>query len=279
MQTELTFWVHLQVASSAIQLMKKHADRTHFLGAFAGGLISHPAHEKKCRQNSLSGCICRWPHQPSSSWKKMQTELTPWMHLQVASSAIQLMKKHADRTHSLDAFAGGLISHPAHEKTCRQNSHAGCICRWPHQPSSSWKNMQTELTCWVHLQVASSAIQLMNKTCRQNSHTGCICRWPHQPSSSWKNMQTELTYWMHLQVASSAIQLMKKHADRTHFLGAFAVASSAIQLMKKACRQNSQPGCICRWPHQPSSSWKKHADRTHILGAFAGGLISHPAHE
>jgi len=107
--------------------------------------------------------------------------------------------------------------------------------------------MHTELTFWVHLQVASSAIQLMNKTCRQNSLSGCICRWPHQPSSSWKNMQTELTTWVHLQVASSA-----------------------IQLIKKACRQNSLPGCICRWCHQPSSSWIKHADRTHSLGAFAG---------
>jgi len=70
MQTELTPWVHLQMASSAIQLMKKN----------------------------------------------MQTELTAWMHLQMASSANQLMKKHADRTHILGAFAGALISHPACKK-------------------------------------------------------------------------------------------------------------------------------------------------------------------
>jgi len=95
MQTELTTWVHLQVPSSVIQLMKKtcrqnslpecicqwchqpssslkkHADRTHWLDAFTGGLISHPAHEKN-----------------------MQTELTGCVHLPVASSAIQLVKKN-----------------------------------------------------------------------------------------------------------------------------------------------------------------------------------------
>jgi len=162
----------------------------------------------------------------------MQTELTPWMHLQVTSSAMQLMKK-----------------------TCRQNSLPGCIGQLPHQPSSSskkhanrthWlgtfadglishpaykKNMQTELTTWVHLQVPSSAIQLMKKPADRTHWLSAFAGGNISHPAHKKDMQTELTTWMHLQVASSA-----------------------IQLMKKTCRQNSLAGCICRWPHQPSSS-------------------------